>query len=349
MDAFSERLAWRAIDANLNRASEGLRAAEEYVRFGENDLRLTTELKAFRRELAEASRVFSAEKLLAARDTPGDVGTEIDDVAENRRIDVRDAARANLKRVQQALRAIEEFAKIVAPPAAPAFERLRYASYSLEQRLADPGGRRKRLAQATLYFLLDVRDDLDRTKRLAEEALAGGVDVIQLRDKSATDRTLLQAGEILREATHAARALFIVNDRADVALALEADGVHVGQDELPVTVARSLLGPARLIGLSTHDVEQAIAGEREGADYLGVGPVYPSRTKEFGEFVGVDLIGRIGPRIGIPWFAIGGINQENVSEIVRHGARRIAVSGILRDAAAPTATARSLQRFLKNA
>lgn len=343
MTSYSERLAWRAIDANLNRASEGLRAVEEFVRFGENDLRLTTELKALRHRLAEASQAFPIDQLLAARDTPGDVGTTVSDSVSTERTDVRDAAVANLKRVQQALRAIEEFAKVVLPGAAPAFERLRYDSYSVEQQLVDPGGRRKRLADARLYLLLDVRGDLERVRRLAEETLAGGVDVIQLRDKSATDRELWQAGEIVREATLAAGGLFIVNDRADLALALDADGVHVGQDELSVGVVRKLLGPSRLIGLSTHNAEQALAGERDGADYLGVGPTFPSRTKPFDDFPGLPLVREVAPKVAIPWFAIGGIDETNLQEVLDAGAKRIAVSGALIEADAPAAAAQSLK------
>lgn len=347
MTSYSERLAWRAIDANLNRAGEGLRAVEEFARFGENDLRLTTELKSLRHRLAEASRAFPAENLLAARDTPGDVGTKASGAVDTVRNDVRDAALANMKRVQQALRAIEEFAKVVLPEAAPAFERLRYDSYSLEQRLVDPGGRRKRLSDAKLYLLLDVQGNLDRVRRLAEETLAGGVDVVQLRDKSATDRDLLRAGQIVREATLAAGALFIVNDRADLALALDADGVHVGQEELPVAVVRDLLGPSRLVGLSTHDIDQALAGERDGADYLGVGPTFPSRTKPFADFPGLPFLREVARQIALPWFAIGGIDEMNLAEVLNAGASRAAISGAILHARSPGEAAQAFKRRLR--
>lgn len=347
MTSYSERLAWRAIDANLNRAGEGLRAVEEFARFGENDLRLTTELKALRHRLTEASRAFPLEKLLDARDTPGDVGTTASPSVSTERADVRDAALANLKRVQQALRAIAEFAKVILPDAAPAFERLRYDSYTLEQRLVDPSDRRKRLAKAKLYLLLDVRGDLERVRRLAEETLAGGVDVIQLRDKSASDRDLLRAGEIVREATLAADALFIVNDRADLALALEADGVHVGQEELLVGIVRGLVGPSRLVGLSTHDLEQALAGEREGADYLGVGPTFPSRTKPFDAYPGVPFIRAAAGTLSLPWFAIGGIGAGNVAQALTAGASRIAVSGALLEAQSPHTATQELKALLR--
>lgn len=357
MTSYSERLAWRAIDANLNRAGEGLRAVEEFARFGENDPRLTTELKSLRHRLGEASRAFPVEQLLAARDTPGDVGTTASGAVQTERADVCDAAIANLKRVQQALRAIEEFAKVVLPEGAPAFERLRYDSYSVEQRLVDPGGRRKRLSDARLYLLLDVRGkqpidirgDLDRVRRLAEETLAGGVDVIQLRDKSATDRELLQAGQIVREATLAAGALFIVNDRADLALALDADGMHVGQEELPVGVVRDLLGPSRLIGLSTHGVEQALAGERDGADYLGVGPTFPSQTKSFAAYPGLSFVRQVASRATIPWFAIGGIDEANLDEALDAGATRVAVASALLNDASPGDAARRLSGRLRTA
>lgn len=347
MTGYSDRLAWRAIDANLNRAGEGLRAVEEFARFGENDLGLTTALKDLRHRLAQASRVFPTDRLLEARDTPGDVGTGATGVVQAVRTDVRDAAVANLKRVQQALRAIEEFAKVVHPEAATAFERLRYDSYSAEQRLVDPGGRRRRLFDARLYLLLDIRGDVERVRRLAQATLAGGVDAIQLRDKSATDRELLRAGEIVREATSAVQALFIVNDRPDLALALDADGVHVGQDELPVGIVRNLVGPSRLIGLSTHDLGQALAGELEGADYLGVGPTFPSRTKPFADFPGLSFVGEAAGRITAPWFAIGGIHHGNLSLVRDAGAERIAVAGAVLDAISPGEAARALSEGLQ--
>jgi thiamine-phosphate pyrophosphorylase len=126
--------------------------------------------------------------------------------------------------------------------------------------------------------------------------------------------------------TREADTVFIMNDRADLAAATDADGVHVGQDELPVKEARAIVGPRRLVGVSTHSIEQARQAVLDGADYLGVGPVFPSATKAFDSLAGLELVRQIAAEISLPWFAIGGINAENIGAVLEAGATRIAVS-----------------------
>jgi thiamine-phosphate pyrophosphorylase len=194
------------------------------------------------------------------------------------------------------------------------------------------------LEDARLYFVTGIVPE-----RVLAAALAGGVDVVQLREKDASDDELLAAGRLFRRLTRAAGALFVVNDSPELALRCEADGVHVGQDDLPVPEVRALVGDL-IVGLSTHSPEQIRAAE--GVDYIGVGPVYATPTKAGRAPVGLELVEEAARAAALPWFAIGGIDLENVDEVVAAGAGRIAVVRALRDADDPRATARALRRRL---
>jgi thiamine-phosphate pyrophosphorylase len=199
--------------------------------------------------------------------------------------------------------------------------------------------RRQRLRDARLYFVAD-RGGMSRA---LDAALAGGADLFQLRDKDASDDELLEAAIAARERCRAAGALFILNDRPDLAKACGADGVHVGQDDTPVARAREIVGPEGIVGLSTHSMQQAQAGCRSGADYIAVGPVHATPTKEGRPAIGIEPIRYAAAHVNVPWFAIGGIDTTTVGEVVRAGARRIVVVRAIADADDPEATARALR------
>jgi thiamine-phosphate pyrophosphorylase len=197
--------------------------------------------------------------------------------------------------------------------------------------------RRARLRDARLYFVAD-RGGMEHA---LEGALAGGVDLFQLRDKDASDDELLAAADIARERCHAAGALFLLNDRPDLAAACGADGVHVGQDDTPVDRARKVVGDDALVGLSTHSMQQAQAGSRSGADYIAVGPVHATPTKEGRPAIGVGPLKYASAHVSVPWFAIGGIDSDNVGAVVKAGARRIVVVRAIAHADDPEAVARA--------
>ena len=199
--------------------------------------------------------------------------------------------------------------------------------------------RRARLRDARLYFVAD-RGGMGHA---LEGALAGGVDLFQLRDKDASDDELLAAAESARERCHAAGALFVLNDRPDLAAACGADGVHVGQDDVPVPRARKLVGDDAIVGLSTHSMQQAQAGGRSGADYIAVGPVHATPTKAGRPAIGVGPLSYAASHVDVPWFAIGGIDPGTVGAVVKPGARRIVVVRAIADAQDPEATARALR------
>jgi thiamine-phosphate pyrophosphorylase len=205
--------------------------------------------------------------------------------------------------------------------------------------------RRQRLRDARLYFVAD-RDGMQHA---LDAALAGGADLFQLRDKDASDDELVAAAETAREKCRAAGALFLINDRPDLAVACDADGVHVGQDDTPVGRAREIVGDDAIVGLSTHSMKQAQAGCRSGADYIAVGPVHATPTKEGRPAIGVEPIKYAAAHVSVPWFAIGGIDTKTVGDVVRAGARRIVVVRALTDADDPEAVARTLRTSLNGA
>ena len=198
--------------------------------------------------------------------------------------------------------------------------------------------RRGRLSEARLYFVTEPVGE-----ELLGEALAGGVDVLQLRDKDASDAELLEAAPLFRELCDRFGALFFVNDRPDLARAAGADGVHVGQDDPPP----EQVGDDLLVGLSTHSPEQFDAGLRSAADYLCAGPVHETPTKAGRPAAGLDLIRHAAARAPArPWFAIGGIDLGNVGEVVEAGAERLVVVRAIRDATDPRAAAAGLRAAL---
>jgi len=179
---------------------------------------------------------------------------------------------------------------------------------------------------------------------VAEAALAGGADMIQLRDKTPDLRRLLPQARRIRAACRAQGALFIVNDRLDLALAAEADGAHLGQDDLPATVARRLLGPHRVLGVSTHDLTQAGAAVTAGADYIGFGPIFGTRTKETGYAArGTAMLRELRDAVRIPIVAIGGITLQNVGEVIAAGAEAPAVISAIAGAPDVAAAARGFR------
>lgn len=202
------------------------------------------------------------------------------------------------------------------------------------------------LRDARLYVLLDGRDSADSCARLARTLVDVGVDVLQLRDKRLADRVLLERARLLRQLTAGTGTLFIVNDRPDLAVLSAADGVHVGQDELAVADCRAMVGAGKLVGVSTHSLAQARQAVADGADYIGCGPTFPSQTKAFEEFPGLQFLRAVQAEIAIPAFAIGGICGENLGQVLEAGFRRIAVSSAVTAAAEPAAAARALRQML---
>ena len=337
----------RILDAAANRCREGLRVVEDFVRFVLDDAHLSRLLKGHRHQLAAALDLLPTDRILAARDTAGDVGTGIQTQAEQHREHAVDVVRANCKRVEESLRTLEEYSKTVNADAAVRFEQLRYGFYTIEQAVMQTFRSRDRLRDVRLYLLVTDRLCPQGAGPVIRKALKGGVDVVQLREKEMPDRRLLDLAKSVREWTAEANALFIVNDRPDIAAACDADGVHLGQDDMYVRDARQIIGGDKLIGVSTHTIEQARQAVLDGADYLGVGPVFPSQTKAFEDFPGLAFVKEVAAEITRPWYPLGGIDESNICEVVADGASRVAVSSAITSSNDPSATAATLRAALQ--
>ena len=365
----SQNSFFRIIDAAANRTAEGLRVAEDVMRMHLNDQNLAKQLKQLRHDLAEVLASLPIANSIAARDSIGDVGRNVqvkqeydrslsasESDSSNPELRTQEANEsgftsyeplliANFKRAQQAIRTLEEFSKSESEAVAKAIEQIRYRCYTLEKACRLTMRANAIFASVSIYVLIDgcqwsetcsanegeVGVERWQGTPLAKTVQAlvdAGVDFIQLRDKKLSDRQLVAAGRVITSLTRDTPTGFIMNDRADIALTCGADGVHVGQEELSVADARRVIGPGKLIGVSTHSLDQARAAVVQGADYIGVGPVFASQTKSFSQQVGTALVKEICSEVSLPAFAIGGIDLTNAAQVAAAGCGRVAVTAM---------------------
>jgi thiamine-phosphate pyrophosphorylase len=336
----------RILDANANRAREALRVMEDHCRFTLADAFLSGELKKLRHDLAAALSALPAQWLLEARDTLQDVGTTLSTPRELERATALDVVQAACKRLEEALRSLEEYGKLHSADLGQAVEALRYRSYTLERALLLTSDARARLEAARLYVLVSSSTCRHSLAATVRETAAGGAQLIQLREKNLDDRTLMERAREVRRLTRQAGVVFILNDRPDIARLCEADGVHLGQDDLPVREARRILGPQALVGVSTHNIAQLRQAILDGASYVGVGPTFPSSTKDFAELAGLDFVRQALLETALPAFVLGGVTLQTLPAALAAGAWRVAVSGAVCHAEDPRAATAALRQIL---
>lgn len=327
----------RLVDAVGNRLEEALRTVEDQLRFRHGLAAAPRRWREVRHEVAELRRALaarggpSAGPSSLARDVGSDPGhPDRAEGAPPTREDAASVLAANVARAREAARSLEEEIRIAAPDLAGTAERLRYRIYSLEA--ADTGflHRRHRLHDARLYVLVTTALASGPIEEVTRAAIRGGADLVQFREKEMEGREFLALAERLRSITADEGAILIVNDRVEIAALVGADGVHLGQGDILPSAARRLLGPEAVIGLSTHSPEEAAAAAEQGADYIGVGPIHATRTKEHRRAVGLDAIAAARAATDLPGFAIGSVNRDTVDAVLAAGAERIAVcTGII--------------------
>ncbi len=340
----------RIIDANLNRTGEGLRFLEEIARLLLDDAALTQQLKTMRHELVRGDLPFH-QQLLQARNSAGDIGIDIEAAGEKKQRELPITIVANSRRVQESLRTLEELAKL--PDAAPEldsekFKHARFDLYTIEQTLLSRLLRREKIQHISgLYVIINTQALKGRSHvEAARQVISGGAKTIQLRDKLHSKKELLPIAQQLKELCAEHNVLFIVNDCLDIALATEADGLHLGQDDLPALAARKLLPMDKILGCSTNTVDQAIAAQSEGADYIAVGSIYPTLSKETVKVVGLDRLRQVRQAVTSPLVAIGGITRDNAAEVMAAGADAVAViSAILQADDVEEATRQIIDRL----
>jgi thiamine-phosphate pyrophosphorylase len=338
-----EKSTLRIIDANLNRIGEGLRVLEELARLSLDDIDLTQRLKNLRHDISIIDAGLKT-SLLDARDSLGDVGADM--LAEGEAVGRSKNALviANARRAEESLRVIEEMARL--PEIAldtEKYKKARFALYAIEKELSARVGRKDRVGRITgLYAIIDIAFLEDRDYRVVtSQVIGGGASVVQLRAKELNKRAFLEVAAGMKQLCRDSGVLFIVNDSLDIALAVDADGLHIGNDDLPADVARRLLAGDKILGCSARTVERAVYLAGQGADYLGVGAMYATATKSGAEIVGKEKLTEIKQAVNIPLVAIGGINHANVKEIITAGADAVAViSAILKSGDIEKATRR---------
>ncbi len=344
-EAISEQTL-RIIDANLNRIGEGLRLLEDTARLLLNDASLTQQLKTMRHELVKGDWSFN-KQLLQARNSEGDVGINIETPDQEKQRELPLMVVANSRRVQESLRTVEELAKI--PGITPKlnsekFKQARFNLYSIERNLLSKLLRQDKIKHIPgLYAIIDTQALKGRSHlEVASQIIRGGAKTIQLRDKLLSKKELLPIAQQLKNLCAEHNVLFIVNDYLDIVLAADADGLHLGQNDLPTKVARKLLPIDKILGCSTTTVDQAVTAESDGADYIAVGSIYPTTSKETAKVIGLEGLRQIRQAVTLPLVAIGGITKDNAAEVIAAGASSVAVISAILQAESPEEAARQI-------
>ncbi len=286
------------IDANINRVSEGLRVIEEYARFCASDKAMTAELSRIRKAINQTETPAQKIAHLNSRNTQKDARAK--DTPAPRK-NIHDLLKANFKRVGEGLRVLEEYTGNAI------YSAIRYDVYDLEKEILLTL-LKKQIAPG-IYLISDQVDVLLKGLKL-------GVSLIQLRDKFATKSVIFDKAKALLAQAKSAHIPVIINDHIDIAIALDADGVHTGQDDIPVPVQRQLLGPHKLIGRTTHTLAQGLAAQKDGADYVSVGPIWETPSKPGRKGIGFEYLKKAESKLKIPYVAIGGVHLQNVDEIL---------------------------------
>ena len=337
----------RLIDANLDRAREGLRVIEDWCRFGLDRDDLVVPLKDWRQRLGQQHH----DRYRRARSTATDVAAGLGHPAQASRCTAQAIVKANASRVQEALRVLEEFGRNLDPELASSAAEIRYGLYDLEVRILDACGRQhrqERLEAAKLCLITDPDRDnnLERLLQGVEAALMAGVSLVQYRRKQGNDQQRLVEAQALKTLCSRFGALFIINDRIDLALLVDADGVHLGQDDLPLAEARQLLGQERLLGRSTHRLEHLLAAQQEGADYLGVGPVFATANTRDRSPAGLSWVTEASRHAVVARIAIGVFEADTIPTVRSAGAQRVAVVSAIMGSNNPEEASRTLLQTL---
>ena len=320
-------LCFRIIDVNANRAREASRVIEDYARFVLGDAVLSAKARNIRHNLVNILKP-CARHLLASRNIESDIGKETPTSAKT----TSEIIISNFSRLGEALRSIAEYLKAESPRLVSGIERLRFEAYQLEQEFFFILQPRKAFDSVCLYVLVPGI----RNEKVIKGLIKGGVNAIQLRAEHLDDRELLKLAIKIRKITRVHKVLLIINNRIDIALLSNADGVHLGATDCSIRDARKILGPDKITGATSHSIAEALDAQRNGADYISVGPMFSSPTKPQLAPAGFSYLKEVARKIHIPYVAIGGITAGNLPVLLKahkklfKGQLKIAVSsGIL--------------------
>lgn len=311
---------YRIIDANINRVSEGIRVIEDIERFVFENREISKELRDIRHLVRKS---FKSPELLRNRSSNTDIGFQISQKSTlDKKEDIETLLISNFKRVEEGIRSIEECLKILGHyEESKIYEQIRFKVYGLEKCVFS-----NTLPDTCIYGI--TGEEFSKGKKSIEivrEMIESGIKIIQYREKDKSKKEKYKECKIIREMTKKANVTFIVNDDVDIAMLVQADGIHVGQDDIPIEEIKKI-APNMIVGVSTHNKEQAIEAVEKGADYIGVGPIFDTFTKKNVEkSEGLKYLKWVSENISIPYVAIGGIKKENILDVKAHGGKCFAM------------------------
>lgn len=312
---------YRIIDANINRVSEGIRVLEDISRFILEDTYTTNSLRELRHDVR---KTFSSPNLIRNRNSSTDIGKSI---SFNNKLDnketINDLISSNFKRIQEGLRSIEECLKVLGYyKESKIYESYRFKSYTLEKNI----NKIKIILNTDIYVITGEEFSLGRKNiEVVKELIDAGIKVIQYREKKKSKIEKYNECLEIRKLTREKGVTFIVNDDVDIAVSVNADGIHLGQDDMPIEEVRKIVGNM-IIGISTHNREQVKDALEKKADYIGVGPIYHTKTKEnLEECEGLKFLKWVSENVNIPYVAIGGIKESNINEVKENGGKCFAM------------------------
>ena len=322
---------FQIIDANLDRAREGLRVIEDWARFGLGKRKYAERIKNFR-------QILGSHHLEIYKQSRNYVEDQCKGLTHKEQINRKTPEQiisSNSGRVQEALRVIEEFSRINNNELSKIASDIRYEIYTMEVELLNLSQHKKYqeiLKENDLYVITDHKENL---LKIIEDLLIAGVKIIQHRFKQGTDREHLEEAIQIKSLCETYNSLFIINDRVDIALASNADGIHLGQNDLDLKTARKLIGYSKIIGISANNEIDISKAVKEGCDYIGIGPVFKTLTKKNKQPLGVEKIQTLTKDLNIPWFAIGGVTTNNISYLKKYGLKKVALVSQLMDSEDP--------------
>ena len=332
------------IDANLDRAREGLRVLEDWSRFGLGQEDIVIKLKNFRQILGKNHLDFYKK----ARNRINDSSKGLAHIEQTKRKTPEKIISSNSARVQEALRVIEEFSRGHNQNLSKIASEIRYEIYTLEIELLNFNSRQKALEIIKKNHLYTITNQKENLLEIIEEILIGGVKILQYRFKEGNDKKHLNEAILIKKLCKKYNALFIVNDRIDIALASNADGIHLGQDDFDIKTARQILGSSIIIGITANNKKDISDALIDGCDYIGIGPVFKSLTKQGKKPLGIDKVISLTKELKIPWFAIGGINKNNIKTLKKFGFKKVALVSEIMDSQDPKKEAIMILKKLKS-
>ena len=336
---------FQIIDANLDRAREGLRVLEDWARFGLGNNNCVSRIKNYRQILGKNH----LEVYKQSRNYIDDQCRGLTHLEQLKRKTPEQIISSNAGRVQEALRVIEEFSRDHNHELSKTASEIRYEIYNLEIELLNLNLRKKLLGIINENNLYSITEKKENLLEIIEEILNGGVKIIQHRFKKGNDKDHLEEAIKINSLCRKYNSLFIINDRIDIALASDADGIHLGQNDLDLKSARKILGSSKIIGISANNAIDISNAIKNGCDYIGIGPVFKTSTKKNKEPLGLEKIKTLTKDLQIPWFAIGGINKTNIANLKNYGIKKVALVSEIMNSEDPKREAIMLIKELKHA